>query len=141
MTINKAILLGNLGADPEIKITTANTKFARLNIATNERFKDKEGNVQEKTQWHNVVIFDPMVAETVEKYCKKGQTVYIEGSIETRKYEQDGQVKYTTEILIAKFKGMLKMIGRPDGSNGTYTKSPTKEEPVSHIDTKEDIPF
>jgi|TARA_R110001599_G_scaffold204947_2_gene402062 single-strand DNA-binding protein len=140
MTINKAILLGNLGADPEIKITTANTKFARLNIATNERFKDKEGNVQEKTQWHNVVIFDPMVAETVEKYCKKGQTLYIEGSIETRKYEQDGQVKYTTEILIAKFKGMLKMIGKPDGAKSS-TESPTKEQPVSHIDTKGDIPF
>jgi single-strand DNA-binding protein len=111
MTINKAILLGNLGADPEIKITTANTKFARLNIATNERFKDKEGNVQEKTQWHNVVIFDPMIAETVEKYCKKGQTLYIEGSIETRKYEQDGQVfyknSYSYELISVLLKAAL----------------------------------
>ena len=71
-----------------------------------------------------------MIAETVEKYCKKGQTLYIEGSIETRKYEQDGQVKYTTEILIAKFKGMLKMIGKPDGAKSS-TESPTKEQPVS----------
>ncbi len=85
MTINKAILLGNLGADPEIKITTTESKFARLNLATNERFKNKDGELQEKTQWHNVVVFDPMIADTVEKYCKKGQTLYIEGQIRNQK--------------------------------------------------------
>lgn len=135
--INKVILLGNLGADPEIKITSTDTKFARLNLATNERFKTKDGEVKEKTQWHNIVVFDPMVADTVEKYCKKGQTLYIEGQIETRKYEQDGVTKYTTEIIIAKFKGMLKMIGKvPDGTNSSTTEAPKQK-----LDTGQDIPF
>jgi len=135
--INKVILLGNLGADPEIKITSTDTKFARLNLATNERFKTKDGEVKEKTQWHNIVVFDPMVADTVEKYCKKGQTLYIEGQIETRKYEQDGVTKYTTEIIIAKFKGMLKMIGKSDDK----PQASTEEAPKSKLDTGQDIPF
>ena len=140
MTINKAILLGNLGADPEIKETTGGSKFARLNLATNERFKTKDGEQQEKTQWHNVVVFDPLVADTVEKYCKKGQTLYLEGQIETRKYEQDGVTKYTTEIVIAKFKGMLKMIGRPEGSAKTSKPVDTKVLKSLEEDVP-DIPF
>ena len=140
MTINKAILLGNLDADPEIKITSTESKFARLNLATNERFKNKDGETTEKTQWHNVVVFDPMVADTVEKYCKKGQTLYIEGQIETRKYEQDGVTKYTTEIVVAKFKGMLKMIGKPEGSSNKGTPVDTKVL-KSLDDDSTDIPF
>ena len=96
--INKAILIGNLGADPELRYTGSGTAVCNFNVATNESYKDRDGNLVEKTEWHRVVAWDRL-AEICAEYLKKGRQVYIEGSIQTRQWEdQDGNTKYTTEI-------------------------------------------
>ena len=96
--INKVILVGNLGSDPEVRYTPSGTAVANFNLATNEAFKDKEGVLQEKTEWHRIVVWDRL-AEICEKYLKKGSQIYIEGSLQTRQYEdKEGVTKYTTEI-------------------------------------------
>tara|TARA_R110002051_G_scaffold14690_1_gene47076 strand:- start:1576 stop:1971 length:396 start_codon:yes stop_codon:yes gene_type:complete len=130
--INKVILLGRVGVDPEVKISTKETKFAQLSLATSEKFKNKAGEWKEKTQWHKVIVFDPRVAETIEKYVKKGTILYIEGQIETRKYEHNGETKYATEIVLPQFKGVLKMVG-----NKPKAEASIKET----IDDVGDIPF
>ena len=130
--INKVILLGRVGIDPEVKISTKETKFAQLSLATSEKFKNKAGEWKEKTQWHKVIVFDPRVAETIEKYVKKGTILYIEGQIETRKYEHNGETKYATEIVLPQFKGVLKMVG-----NKPKAEASIKET----IDDVGDIPF
>jgi single-strand DNA-binding protein len=135
--INKVILLGRVGSDPEVKISTREEKFAGFSLATSERFKNKSGEWQEKTQWHRVVCWDPNIAKTIETYVKKGTTLYIEGQIETRQYDQNGETKYTTEIIIPRFKGILKMIGGKDGSS-SKVQSQTNARTE---DPAEDIPF
>lgn len=135
--INKVILLGRVGSDPEVKISTREEKFAGFSLATSERFKNKSGEWQEKTQWHRVVCWDPNIAKTVETYVKKGTTLYIEGQIETRQYDLNGETKYTTEIIIPRFKGILKMIGGKDGSS-SKVQSQTNARTE---DPAEDIPF
>jgi len=135
--INKVILLGRVGSDPEVKISTREEKFAGFSLATSERFKNKSNEWQEKTQWHRVVCWDPNIAKTIETYVKKGTTLYIEGQIETRQYDQNGETKYTTEIIIPRFKGILKMIGGKDGSS-SKVQSQTNARTE---DPAEDIPF
>jgi single-strand DNA-binding protein len=135
--INKVILLGRVGSDPEVKISTREEKFAGFSLATSERFKNKSGEWQEKTQWHKVVCWDPNIAKTIETYVKKGTTLYIEGQIETRQYDLNGETKYTTEIIIPRFKGILKMIGGKDGSS-SKVQSQTNARTE---DPAEDIPF
>ena len=135
--INKVILLGRVGSDPEVKISTREEKFAGFSLATSERFKNKSGEWQEKTQWHRVVCWDPNIAKTIETYVKKGTTLYIEGQIETRQYDFNGETKYTTEIIIPRFKGILKMIGGKDGSS-SKVQSQTNARTE---DPAEDIPF
>lgn len=135
--INKVILLGRVGSDPEVKISTREEKFAGFSLATSERFKNKSGEWQEKTQWHKVVCWDPNIAKTIETYVKKGTTLYIEGQIETRQYDLNGETKYTTEIIIPRFKGILKMIGGKDGSS-SKVQSQTNARTE---DPTEDIPF
>jgi len=135
--INKVILLGRVGSDPEVKVSTREEKFAGFSLATSERFKNKSGEWQEKTQWHKVVCWDPNIAKTIETYVKKGTTLYIEGQIETRQYDLNGETKYTTEIIIPRFKGILKMIGGKDGSSSkVQTQTNARTE-----DPAEDIPF
>ena len=100
-TFNRATILGHLGADPEIR-ATANGEIARLSIATNERFKDKNGERQERTDWHRAVIFsDGLVSKVVKPYLKKGSSVLIEGAIRTDSYEKDGERRFTTEIIVS----------------------------------------
>ena len=135
--INKVILLGRVGSDPEVKVSTREEKFAGFSLATSERFKNKSGEWQEKTQWHRVVCWDPNIAKTIETYVKKGTTLYIEGQIETRQYDLNGETKYTTEIIIPRFKGILKMIGGKDGSS-SKVQSQTNARTE---DPAEDIPF
>ena len=130
--INKVILLGRVGVDPEVKISTKETKFAQLSLATSEKFKNKAGEWKEKTQWHKVIVFDPRVAETIEKYVKKGTILYIEGQIETRKYEHNGETKYATEIVLPQFKGVLKMVGNKPKAEASINET---------IDDVGDIPF
>ena len=118
-SLNKVILVGNLGADPEIRNTQSGDKVANLRIATSERWRDRDGNNQDRTEWHRVVIFGK-VAEVCEKYLRKGSKILIEGKIQTRKWtDQSGQDKYTTEIVVSGFGGNMTMLdGRGEGSGG-----------------------
>jgi single-strand DNA-binding protein len=100
--MNKVILIGNLGNDPEVRTLENGTKVASFSIATSERWKNKQGEKQEETDWHNCVVWSPK-AEVVESYLKKGSKVMIEGKIKTRQYEKDGEKKYITEIKVDNF--------------------------------------
>jgi len=116
-SVNKVILIGNLGKDPEIKYTPGGMPVARLTLATNERFKDKEGNWQDRTEWHNLVAFQ-RTAEIAGEYLKKGRTVYIEGSLRTNSWDdkESGQKKYRTEIIVNDL--VLLGGGREGGESG-----------------------
>lgn len=120
-SVNKVILVGNLGADPEIRSLNSGDRVANLRIATSETWRDKSsGERKEKTEWHRVVIFNDNLVKVAEQYLKKGAKVYIEGSIQTRKWtDQSGQEKYSTEIVLQKFRGELTMLdGRNEGAGG-----------------------
>lgn len=121
-SVNKVILVGNLGRDPEIRFTNDGTKIANLSLATSESWKDKQsGERKEKTEWHRVVIFNDRLADVAERYLRKGSTVYIEGALQTRKWtDQSGVEKYTTEIVLQRFRGELTMLGSRGGSEGGY---------------------
>lgn len=117
--VNKAIILGRLGRDPEVRNFQNGGKVVNLRIATSERYKDREGNQQERTEWHAVAIFNERLGEVAEKYLRKGSEVYIEGQIETRKWQdKDGQDRYTTEIVLRQFRGELQLVGGRGGGAG-----------------------
>ncbi len=117
--INKVILVGNLGQDPEIRYTADGRPIANFSIATSESWKDKNsGEKREKTEWHRVVVFGKL-AEICGEYLSKGKQVYIEGKLRTRKWQgQDGQDKYTTEVVIDGFNGVMQMLGTREGGGG-----------------------
>jgi single-strand DNA-binding protein len=119
-SVNKVILIGNLGADPEIRRLNSGDAVVNLRIATSESWRDKNsGERKEKTEWHQVVIFNDQLAKVAEQYLKKGMKVYIEGQIQTRKWEKDGVERYTTEIVLQKFRGELQMLdSRGQGEGG-----------------------
>ena len=119
-SVNKVILVGNLGRDPEVRTAQDGSKIVNLSIATSETWKDRgTGERKEKTEWHRVVIFNPNLADIAERYLKKGGTVYIEGALQTRKWtDKDGQEKYSTEVVIGRFKGELTLLGGRDGGMG-----------------------
>jgi len=125
-SVNKVTLIGNLGKDPEVRSMNSGDKVVNLSIATSESWRDKAtGERKEKTEWHRVVIFNEQLAKVAEQYLKKGSTVYIEGQLQTRKWnDKDGAEKYSTEIVLQKFRGELTMLGgRGDGaaaSSGSY---------------------
>jgi single-strand DNA-binding protein len=119
-SVNKVILVGNLGADPEVRRTQDGRPIVNLRIATSETWRDKNtGERKEKTEWHRVVIFSEGLAKVAEQYLKKGSTVYIEGQLQTRSYEKEGQTHYATDIVLQGFNSVLTMIGgrgdRPAG--------------------------
>jgi len=115
--VNKVIILGRLGRDPEVRNFQNGGKVVNLRIATSERYKDREGNPQERTEWHSVAIFNERLGDVAEKYLRKGSEVYIEGQLETRKWQdKEGQDRYTTEIVLRQFRGELQLVGgRPGG--------------------------
>lgn len=120
-SVNKVILVGNLGADPEIRRLNSGDAVVNLRIATSETWRDKSsGERKEKTEWHNVVIFNENLVKVAEQYLKKGSTIYIEGQLQTRSWEdQSGQKKFTTEVVLQRFRGELQMLGgRGDGGGG-----------------------
>jgi single-strand DNA-binding protein len=120
-SVNKVILIGNLGADPEIRRTQDGRPIANLRIATSETWRDKtSGERKEKTEWHRVVIFNEGLCKVAEQYLKKGSKIYIEGSLQTRKWQdQSGQDKYSTEVVLQGFNSVLTMLdGRPGGGAG-----------------------
>lgn len=96
--VNKAIILGRLGRDPELRVTKSGTPVANMSVATSESYKDKKGEKQERTEWHRIIVWDKL-AELCDKYLEKGSQVYIEGRIQTREWEKDGVKRYTTEIV------------------------------------------
>ena len=117
-SINKVVLVGNLGRDPEVRHTNSGAKIVHLSVATSDSWKDKNGERQEKTEWHRVVIFNSSTAEFVEKYIHKGSKVYIEGSLQTRKWtDNNGQDRFATEVVVSNFKGEIVLLdGRGDGA-------------------------
>ena len=122
-SINKVILVGNLGRDPEVRHTATGSKIVHLSVATSDVWKDKNGERQEKTEWHRVVIFNPNLADFAEKALKKGTKVYLEGMLQTRKFQDaSGQDKFSTEIILGSYRGELVVLeGRADGSTTPET--------------------
>lgn len=151
-SVNKAIIIGNLGRDPEVRTMQSGDRVVNLAVATSERWRDKHtGERKEKTEWHRVVVFDQNIADVAEKYLRKGSKVYIEGQLQTRKWtDQSGQDKYTTEIVLQRFRGTLTMLGgtdQPGGQHrqddyggGTGYSPPQRPSPVED-DLDDDIPF
>jgi single-strand DNA-binding protein len=153
-SVNKVILVGNLGRDPEIRTTQDGREIANLNIATSESWKDKStGERKEKTEWHRVVIFNDNLVNVVKNYVKKGAKLYIEGSLQTRKYtDKDGAEKYSTEVVLQGFGGTLTMLdGRKDGgsssdygsSQQSYSAAPqtmSASKPAAEL-MDDEIPF
>jgi single-strand DNA-binding protein len=120
-SVNKVILVGNLGADPEIRRLNSGDPVVNFRIATSETWRDKNsGERKEKTEWHNIVVFNDQLAKVAEQYLKKGMKVYVEGQLQTRKWQdQSGQDKYTTEVVLQKFRGELQMLdSRGQGEGG-----------------------
>jgi single-strand DNA-binding protein len=162
-SVNKVILVGNLGRDPELRSTQDGMRIANLAVATSESWRDRvSGERKERTEWHRVVIFNERLAEIAEKYLKKGAKVYIEGALQTRKWtDNSGQERYTTEIVLQRFRGELTMLdgarsagsppmegGYDEGYGGGFGDEPTTRgsappararTPVNDLD--DDIPF
>jgi len=155
-SVNKVILVGNLGRDPEIRTLNSGDRVANLRIATSETWRDKaSGERKEKTEWHQVVIFNENIVKVAENYLKKGSTVYVEGSLQTRKWtDQQGVEKYSTEIVLQKFRGELTMldgrgadgeVGEGGGYAGGFSSGPRNpgsgpREDFS-ADLDDEIPF
>lgn len=120
-SVNKVILVGNLGRDPEVRTSQDGSKIVNLSIATSETWKDRSsGERKEKTEWHRVVIFNPNLADVAERFLKKGSSIYVEGALQTRKWtDNQGQERYSTEVVIGRFKGELTLLGgRGEGGSG-----------------------
>jgi single-strand DNA-binding protein len=154
-SVNKVILIGNLGKDPEIRSMQDGTKVANLTLATSENWKDKNsGERREKTEWHRIAIFNERLVDVAEKYLKKGSKIYIEGQLQTRKWtDQSGQERYTTEVVLQRFRGELTMLdGRGGGGAGAGADAGGMSEPAAQGggaraggggggDLDDDIPF
>lgn len=141
-SVNKVILVGNLGRDPEVRSTTIGRKIANLSIATSDSWRDKQsGERREKTEWHRVVIYNEALVDIVERYLTKGAKIYIEGCLRTRKWtDQSGQDRYTTEIALELYSGVLTML---DGGNHREGRADDREPAGGRgaTDLDDDIPF
>lgn len=129
-SVNKAILLGRVGKDPETR-SAGGSDMVTFSVATSEKWKD-----QERTSWHNVVVFNDYLVEIAQKYVTKGSRVYIEGQIQTRAWEKDGQKRYTTEIVLGKFRGALIVLDKRDDAGRA-----DEPEPSGRADLDDEIPF
>ena len=146
-SLNKVLLLGRLGADPEIKQMVNGKNVARLSLATSQNWKDKNtGEKKQKTEWHRVVIFNEGLVKVVQQYLKKGSQVYIEGQLSTRKWkdEQSGLDKYSTEVVLQGYNSTLTMLGgrsEIENNNQNIISSPKDEAPSIPNDLDDEIPF
>jgi len=149
-SVNKATLIGNLGADPEIKTFQSGGRVANLRLATSESWKDKTtGERKERTEWHRVVISNDALVGVVEKYARKGSKLYVEGQIETRKWtDKDGNERYSTEIALRPYRGELVLLDKAEGAAGSAAQddpanakvyAPIADSGASSLD--DDIPF
>ena len=117
--VNKVILVGNLGDDPEVRSLNNGGEVVNMRVATSENWKDRDGNRQERTEWHRVVIFNENLGRVAKQYLRKGSKVYLEGQIQTRKWtDQSGQDKYTTEVVLQRFRGELVLLDRREAGAG-----------------------
>ena len=142
-SVNKVILIGNLGKDPEIRHTQDGKAIASFSLATTESWRDKSsGERKEKTEWHRIVVFNESIAKVVEQYLKKGSTVYIEGSLQTRKWtDKDGAEKYSTEVVLQAFNGTLTMLGgKPDGEVERPARA-SQTQAAARRDLDDEVPF
>ena len=158
--VNKVILVGNLGADPESRSLNNGGEVVNIRVATSEQWKDRDGNRQERTEWHQVVIFNENLGRVAKSYLKKGSKVYLEGQLQTRKWQtQDGQDRYTTEVVLQNFNSQMVLLDRPgggagaggmqeddyasytppSGDSGAYGRNPAK--PVFDKKVEDEIPF
>jgi single-strand DNA-binding protein len=129
-SVNKVILVGNLGRDPEVRHTQDGQKIVHLAIATSERWRDRNsGESRERTEWHRVVIFNERLGEVAERYLAKGRSVYLEGALQTRKWQdQSGQERYTTEIVLQRFRGELVLLGGRDEGGFAGAGAPVDDQ-------------
>lgn len=145
--INKATILGRVGKEPDIRTTTSGSKIATLTVATSEFWRDKNGDKQEKTEWHRVVIFNEGLVSVVQKYLKKGAQVYIEGQLNTNKYtDSNGQEKYSTQIVLQGYNSSLTMLDGKNSSSGDSKKLessqlPSDDMPDISQDPDDKVPF
>ena len=156
--VNKVILVGNLGDDPEARSLNNGGEVVNMRVATSENWKDRDGNRQERTEWHRVVIFNENLGRVAKQYLRKGSKVYLEGQIQTRKWtDQSGQDKYTTEIVLQRFRGELVLLDRRDGGGsaedhgdsvggssefgGAQRQPQARPVPAFDSDLDDDVPF
>lgn len=139
-SINKVVILGNLGRDPEVRSAQDGSKIVSFSVATTESWKDKvSGGRQSRTEWHRIVVFNPNLADVCEKYLRKGSKVYLEGQLQTRKWQdKDGVEKFTTEVVIPRFKGDLVLL---DSRSGDIDGEVPAEPAAQPVGIDDDIPF
>ena len=144
-SVNKVILVGNLGADPEIRRTQDGRPIANLRLATSESWRDKtSGERREKTEWHRVVVFNEGLCKVIEQYVKKGSKVYLEGSLQTRKWtDQSGQERYATEVVLQGFNAVLTMLDSKGtgGEAPQQSGAPAHDEAPGNFEMEDEIPF
>ena len=148
-SVNKVILVGNLGRDPEVRMTQDGTKIVNLSVATSEQWKDRDTQERkERTEWHRVVIFNEKLADVADKYLRKGSKIFVEGQLQTRKWtDQSGQERYTTEIVVPRFRGEMTMLDSRSqngggGSESFETINNTAREALPSMgDIDDEIPF
>ena len=143
MSVNKVIILGRLGNDPEVRNFQNGGQVVNFRVATSERFKDRDGNQQERTEWHSVAIFNEKLGEIAGRYLRKGAQVYLEGQLQTRKWQdQSGQDRYTTEIVLPKFRGELQLIGgKGEAGDAAPSETPRQQPKPRDADLDDLIPF
>ena len=144
--LNKVMLIGNLGADPDVRKTKNGNSAVTMSIATSEKWKDQDGNPHSKTEWHRVVLYGN-IADIAGNYLTKGSKVYIEGKLTTRKWvDKDGKDQYTTEVVVQGYGGTLTMLGNKDDKAGQENVQPSPapqgfEQPATNHELNDDIPF
>ena len=156
--VNKVILVGNLGDDPEVRSLNNGGEVVNMRVATSENWKDRDGNRQERTEWHRVVIFNENLGRVAKQYLRKGSKVYLEGQIQTRKWtDQSGADRYSTEVVLQRFRGELVLLDRRDGGaagddqgdsfggsndfGSQRTSQPRQTVPAFDTDLDDDVPF
>jgi single-strand DNA-binding protein len=152
--VNKVILVGNLGDDPEARSLNNGGEVVNLRVATSESWKDRDGQRQERTEWHRVVIFNENLGRVAKQFLRKGSKVYLEGQIQTRKWtDQSGQDRYSTEIVLQRFRGELVLLDKRDGGGGgddygggsgdfaAPSRAASKPQPSFDSDLDDDVPF
>ena len=141
-SVNKVTLVGNLGRDPEVRAMQNGDKIVQLSVATSDRWKDKSsGEQRERTEWHRVVIFNDALGKIAEQYLKKGSTVYLEGQLQTRKWtdQQSGQEKYTTEVVLQRYRGELTLLGSRPENQISNDQQNTEIDQSNQISMSDDI--